>query len=308
MVPLFNDRDIIGEVLNHLICEGAEPVVLDNGSTDGSFEICQKLFKKGKIDLKQFKSKKFYLMEILRKLYDMALVKSPDWIIFNGSDEFLESGQKDLPLKKAISHVDFKGYNLIQFNVFNFFMTDDDQDSAKSVREKMTYYSFDHDNNYRAWKFHPGILPELRGGHLPIFPGDLKYRIWPRKFILRHYQFRNNEQAKKKIKERLERNEGTAETKTGWHTHYSRINLQRFFDPLEHTMLNKYHEDNRWNLERGFTFSNPHPKRKDIFLDDGSLKKSLPSYAELKLSNMMKQQKIENLQHKITKIENDKKV
>ena len=305
MVPVFNDGDIIKEVLEHLISQGIEPVVLDNGSTDGSFEICQEFFNKGLIGLQRYESNKFLLMEILRKLYDMALVKSPDWLIINGSDEFLESGQNDSTLKTAISKIDSEGYNLIQFNVFNFFMTENNQNSEKSVKEKMKYYSFDHDDNYRAWKFHPGISPELKGGHSPIFPSDLKYQICPTKFVLRHYRFRSKEQADRKMKERLIRNKGTAETRTGWHN-YWKVAQQNFSESVDHSTLNKYQEDNNWNLERRLSISDKHKTREEIFSEDGSLKDSFPSYADLKLNIITKNKKIENLERKLNEIEDSK--
>jgi len=46
MIPVFNEKDMISEVFDHLLSEGIELVVLDNGSTDGSYEICKKNAKK----------------------------------------------------------------------------------------------------------------------------------------------------------------------------------------------------------------------------------------------------------------------
>jgi len=293
MVPLFNDVDIIAEVLNHIISEGVEPVVLDNGSTDGSYEICQEFFKNGQIELHRFETKDQQTIETLRKLYDMALVKSPDWIIKNDSDEFLESEKKDLTLKEAITKIDSEGYNLIQFDVFNFFITGKDDSSIKSVKERMKYYSFNYDFTYRAWKYHPGILPEIIAGHLPIFPADQKYRIWPKKFALRHYSFRNKEQAEKKIKDRLSRNNSTIETKLDWHIHYAKIQKQDFSKPLDHRVLNKYREDKNWNLERKFSFTDTMKTKEEIFLEDGFLKNPPPSYSKLKLNNINMREKLE---------------
>ena len=42
MLSVYNDGNIINEVIEHLLSQNLELVVLDNGSTDGSFEICRK--------------------------------------------------------------------------------------------------------------------------------------------------------------------------------------------------------------------------------------------------------------------------
>lgn len=308
MIPVFNEEDIIEESINHLINQKIEPVVLDNGSTDGTFEVCKRFFNRGQIDLYQYKSEKFDLALTIRKLYDIALTKSPDWVIFSGADEFPESGSNS-NLKEAISKVDEEGYNLIQFNCFNFFMTDDDHLSEKSIQTRLSYYSIYHDFIYRAWKVYPGIFPEVFGGHLPVFPPDYRYNIFPQKFVIRHYPLRNKEQAEKRIQSRVKRNENTAETKTGWHIGYFTINQKNYSDPVNHKILVKYNYDNNWNTEFKFSFATitKTKKKEDIFSEDGSLKNSPPSYAELKLRNKLKQQKIKNLQDKILKIENNKK-
>jgi len=46
MIPVFNSVDILEEVIEHALSQGIEPVVLDNGSTDGSYEVCEEFAKK----------------------------------------------------------------------------------------------------------------------------------------------------------------------------------------------------------------------------------------------------------------------
>ena len=75
MIPVFNEAEIISEVIDHLLDQDIELVVLDNGSTDGSFEICKKYADKGLIELEQVITSKFDWPLILRTLYDMALKK-----------------------------------------------------------------------------------------------------------------------------------------------------------------------------------------------------------------------------------------
>jgi len=222
------------------------------------------------------------LATILRKLYDMALLESPDWVIHPDADEFLESYDNNMDLKNAILQVDSEGYNLIQFNVFNFFMTKNDPISENSIKKRMLYYSFTSDSTFRAWKIYPGISPELRGGHIPVFPSDLKYKVWPKKFVLRHYRFRNKIQALKRIKERIERYSETPELKAGWHSHYNKIKNHSFSDPVDHSILQKYEGDNNWNLEYKFSF-NPDAKKNNIVIHEEELINPPPTYHELRV-------------------------
>ena len=169
MIHVFNDVDIIKEVIENLISQGIELVVLDNGSTDGTYEICEKFIDRGILKLLQFKTSIFELDFLLRMLLDMGLMQSPDWLIRSDADELFESGIPNRNLKEAIEQVDAEGHNLIQFNRFDFFMTDMDNESAKSIKTKLKYYSYQGDFFYRAWKCFPGIRIGDVGGHYPIF-------------------------------------------------------------------------------------------------------------------------------------------
>ena len=136
MLPVFNEADIIEEVIQHLLSQDLDLVVLDNGSTDGSYEICKKFAEKELITLNQVKTEKFDFPLILRILYDMALTRNPDWLIRSDQDEILESGTKNLTLKEAIEQEDEKGKNLIQFDIFEFFSTNNDNHDSKSVKDR----------------------------------------------------------------------------------------------------------------------------------------------------------------------------
>jgi len=273
MLPVYNDEDMVGEVIEHLLSQGLELVVLDNGSTDNSYEICKKFAEKGLITLDQKKTSKFDFPLILRILYDMALTRNPDWLIRSDQDEILESGTENLTLKEAIKQEDEKGHNLIQFDVFEFFTTNNDNHFAKSVKDEFRYYSWQHDYAYRSWKHIPGVRVENEAGHMPIFPEGCPYRISEKKFVLRHYRFRNKEQAIRNNKQRLLRTNNTPEKNIGWYTHFDKISKKQF-EPVDFNLLNKYNEDNNWNLEKKFQpyVITSHKTRNEIFSEDGKLR------------------------------------
>ena len=282
MLPVFNEEDIIQEVIEHFISQKIPLVVLDNGSSDQTIEICKKFLGKGILKLEQFNSVYYQWDTILRMLYDMALVHSPDWVIRSDSDELLESGT-DLKLKDAIINADKEKCNLIQFDRFDFFMTDDDDKSAKSIKEKLRYYSYQGDFVYRAWKYFPGIRIGDAGGHYPIFPSGLKYKISPKKFVLRHYPFRSKEQAEVKMKYRVRGREKTNDLALDGHE--QKILNQDFSKKFDHNLLYKYQDDKKWEYTIKISpFANPNPPRKeDLFTEDGDLKERPKTNWEYKL-------------------------
>jgi len=196
MMAVYNDEDFISEVIENLITQGIQLVVLDDGSQDNTLKICKTYLGNGILQVFQHKTNSWNQQQNYRILLDLALRESPDWLVIVGSDEILESGTNGLSLKDAIINADNENYNLIQFDWFNFFMTDNDNESTKSIKQKLRYYSWRSEWVYRAWKFIPGIRLH-HAGHYPIFPEGLKYKVFPNKFVLRHHKTRSKKQYKK---------------------------------------------------------------------------------------------------------------
>jgi len=287
IIPVYNDEDILKEIIDYYISQGLELVILDNGSTDNSYKICEKFVGLGVKKLIKFKTDNYISKwdSILRALYDIAIEQNPDWIIKIDSDEFLESGQVGVSLKEGIEQVASQGYNYIQFDRFDFFMTDNDNKNAESVRQKLQYYSCQGDYLYRAWKYYPGVMIEsFAFVHFPILPDDVRYKIYPKKFVMRHYQFTSEKQALKKIEDRT-RGTNYEKTKKGLNYHYKNLVEHDCSKRMDHKLLTKYNEDGIWNYDLKF-----HPymdslpwKKDDIFSKDGKLKIKFKTRWELEM-------------------------
>ena len=304
MLPVFDAEDFISEVIEHLLSQEIELVVLDNGSTDKTSDICKKFADDGLIDLVRYKTSKWDWRTVLRMLYHMALIKSPDWVIRSDYDEILECGIDHFTLKEAISKADSEDYNLIQFDRFEFFMTDNDNESANSIKEKLTYYSWESDIHYRAWKFYPGIRVEPPGGHYPVFTEEQKYRIYPRKFVCRHYRFRNKEQAEKKLTDVPSRINDTTQKKMGGFIDYDSLSSSHFSLIVDHKLLTKYREDNNWNYEENykpFSKGRNFKTKEDLFTSDGSLRRKIPNELDLKLALKNRKNEVVKLQDILSK-------
>lgn len=276
MIAVYNESDIISEILDYYLSQDISLVIVDNGSTDGSYEILQEYANKELIKLYQFKSDTFRFTILERILYDMAIAEHPDWVILIGADEFIESGLSSITLKEVINQIDAEGYNLIQLDEFDFFMTSVDDKQEKSVKKRLQYYSYHGDYQYRAWKYRPGITVEISGGHYPIFPQEYNYRVAPRKLVLRHYPFRSIEQAEKKLSERLAKSTGTVDEKVGYGIHYRYIKESTASLVQDYNKLARYEENGQWSYQYKLVPFNPFgvnaPRRSELFTSDGKLK------------------------------------
>ena len=88
MLRTFNDEDIIQEVIEHYLSQDLELVILDNGSTDKTFDICEKFLNKGVLKIHQYHSKYYDDLQTLKIIYDIAITFDPDWVGVSDSDEF----------------------------------------------------------------------------------------------------------------------------------------------------------------------------------------------------------------------------
>jgi glycosyltransferase involved in cell wall biosynthesis len=250
MIPVFNESDIVGQVIDHAVSQGLELVIIDNGSTDGSYEICRKCVGKGVLELKRLPTTRFELTLLRNELHAMALRHHADWEVILDADEFLESPYRELTFREAVQLQDEKGYNLIQVNCFEFWPTEKDPRGVRNVRKRIRYYSWNDDMQFRCWK----VMPELQltevSPHLPRFRVGGTLRVSPNRFVLRHYRFRSYEQGVKKVfRERLPRY-SPEERKKGRSKQYDNFEPNRSYFVIDSGNLTKYKEDGNWNTLR----------------------------------------------------------
>lgn len=137
MIPVYNEADIIGYVIEHLISQGVELVIVDNSSTDNSYQICASYVNKGVVWLEAVTTEQFQFDLLVQSLYDAAISRETNWVLLNAADEFLESPYKGLTLKEAIAIDDHNGCDMIQFNNFEFFPTEKDLATEPDVEDEL---------------------------------------------------------------------------------------------------------------------------------------------------------------------------
>lgn len=226
----YNEEDIVSQTLEYLIGQGIEIYFIDHGSSDKTVHAAVKWLNKGVIHVeKNPGARTFALREILRRIEILSTQLFADWFLINDADEFRESPWPGLTLKEAFFAVDQMGYNAIDFELFNFQPVDNRFISGMDPRKAIRYYVpvMDKINfmQIKAWK-NLGMEVDIvsNSGHNIVFPSR---KIFPIKFILRHYPIRNQSHGFKKIfKERGKRYSKIEKEFLGMHVQYDHVKAE----------------------------------------------------------------------------------
>jgi hypothetical protein len=273
MLSVHNEVDMIRDVIESHLEQGLKVVALDNGSSDGAHEVCASFADRGRIVLDRWEPDGIDLDLLTRRLYRMALDAGADWLLWSDGDELLQAAEPSQTLRDVIAEADAAGNNLIQFDRFDFFMTDQDGPTEATIPERLQHYSWQGDFNYRAWRYVPGIRAEPSLAHLPFFPDGVSYRIHPEKQVLRHYPYRSPEQAQAKLETLLGKFPDDPVERPGWQHRYVRLAEQgQCGENVPAEQLTRYSGDHAWRRDPSFTpFIDPQPTRSDLFTAEGRL-------------------------------------
>jgi glycosyltransferase involved in cell wall biosynthesis len=207
LLTIRNEELHLPRVLKHLADQGIEVCLIDNGSTDSSLEIAREYLGKGITRIEQLPyTGAFELWEILRHKERLAKEIDADWYISHDADEIREAPSPTYTtLYEGICDVDRMGYNAIDFDEFVFTPTSDEEhfEGTDYVNEMRYYYYFQPGplRQVKAWKnLKRRIDLTSWGGHQVLFRGR---KIFPEKFILRHYMTLSKNHAIKKYGERV---------------------------------------------------------------------------------------------------------
>jgi len=228
IIAAYNEEDIIGAAVGHLVEQGAYVYLLDDGSTDQTVDVAIACAGSGLIGVEKLppltadsRTGVFSLARILERKTELARMLDAGWFINHDADEFRESPWPHLSLEQAVQLVDRLGWNAIDFQVLNFVPGERAYSPGMDVLDAFRCCSpaADYDRaQVRCWK-NTGRDVELvsTGGHETRFEGR---RVFPIRFPMRHYPIRGLEHARRKVlHERLPRF-APEERARGWHRQY----------------------------------------------------------------------------------------
>jgi len=247
LVACYNEEDIIVPFLEHTIRQGLEVHLLDNWSTDRTAERAARFLQRGLRTIEKFPqagpSPGLELYEILRRKEELARQIPGDWFIHLDADELRESPWPNVTIREALYRADSEGFNAVDHTGIVFPPTGGEYHEDLPLPPQFPWFEFGEHSTYalqiKAWKRQPErVQCALRGGHDVHFPGR---RVYPFKFLLRHYPVRSQAHGEKKVfGERLPRYSADGRRR-GWHVQYDGLarnhsfvrdpSTLSFFDP-----------------------------------------------------------------------------
>jgi len=227
IVCAFNEADVIEHTLDYLTQQGIRVVVVDNWSTDGTAEKAQQFTRSGMVRVERFPadgpSGTYDWHRLLGRVEEIAAAEETDWIVHHDADEIRESPWPAMNLRTGLYQVDQEGFNCIDHLCVIFPPTCESETAGARVPSAFQHFEFGkrpgHFIQKKAWKKQPErVMLADGGGHDVGFPGR---RVYPLRFLLRHYPIRSQEHGRRKVfAERLARFNAQERKERGWHNHY----------------------------------------------------------------------------------------
>lgn len=229
IIATYNERDIFPQILLGLLRDGIHVHVLDNWSSDGTYEAVTEIAAHWReaVTVERFPQsgpvRYFQLRAVLRRKEEIAARYPGRWIINQDADEIRCAPWPSVSLHEGLRRVAAEGFSAIEFAVIHFRPLDDSFQAGMDPERHFRFFErgSPHILNIKAWR-QPTSKVEFAesGGHDAQFAGR---SLYPEKFILKHYPIRTVEQGRRKVfAERLDRYHPD-ECAIGMHVHYRRF-------------------------------------------------------------------------------------
>ncbi len=221
VLTAYNEADVIGAALEHLLTQGIEVHLLDNWSTDGTPDLAREY---PEVRYERWPANKLdqtSLQAILNRETEIILRSGAAWCIHQDADEIRRSPVPGETLAAGIARVAAQGFNAINHQVFTFHPTDNgfepDTDPESYFRHYDTMAVVADRIQVKACM----VTPRLRfisGGHMADFPS---IRISEEMFVLKHYPIRSQAHGERKVFQERNPRWSPIERRMGWHVHYN---------------------------------------------------------------------------------------
>ncbi|MCJ2029133.1 glycosyltransferase family 2 protein [Methylobacterium sp. J-043] len=230
IIAMYNDADCIEAVLRAAVREGLSLWLIDNWSTDATYEIISELASASDLTpyidgIERFPSAgpsdQYDWHGILSRKQVIASQFPGRWILHQDSDEITTSLVGNSTCASMLQAIASLGYNAVNMRMFDF-RPIDRSEPGPDIEAHFDYFEFSDKPGYasqlKAW-VQPDTVVDLASsaGHCVQFGG---IKAYPLRLPRKHYALRSVSHARRKITlERLPRFEKERMEK-GWHVHY----------------------------------------------------------------------------------------
>ncbi len=213
-----DEADIIEENLDFYLSQDIPLVIIDNGSSDGTFELLEKR-RKQLASLISKPTTTFDLESLLRFALQKCKTFNPRWMLHIDADHFYDPPSNFGSLFETVEAADSEGANCIVFNEYTFYHTGRDDPKLHKVQDRMRHYRLHLGlDQPRLFRCLPGVDNAHHGGHKIHFD-NISLNNFREVGALRHYPLRSFAQGRKKLADRRQRYSSVGKLR-GWHQQY----------------------------------------------------------------------------------------
>jgi len=201
IIHCYNEKDILVETMNHLLNQGIDICVIDNHSNDGTFEMMNNTFASNdRVYIRQsennFGNDGFDSLLKNTERVSHEFSDRYEWFMHCDSDELRYSPFFNISLQDMISFVDSLSYNAIDFTVIDFRFTKHNNQVFSNYENHLLSFEFGRETEYfhqiKCWKYEKDINFVDSNMNSTGFSGQ---KVYPIKFLSKHYSLRNQIQA-----------------------------------------------------------------------------------------------------------------
>jgi chemotaxis protein histidine kinase CheA len=232
LIAAYNEEDIIGATLEHLVRQGVRAYLIDHCSTDDTVAEAKRFLGRNLLGIERFPEESgfsdsdravFHWSAILKRKEQLALELPADWFLHNDADELRESPWPGMRLCDALHLVQSCGFNAVDFKVLNFPPTQDGFKKGDDLSKSFTWFEWGaaYDTlQVKGWRNSGPVDLASTGGHDANFPSR---RVFPLRFPLRHYPIRSQAQGERKVFQDRRPRFVEHERKRDWHVQYDEV-------------------------------------------------------------------------------------
>lgn len=245
-----NEGMHIRRAISDFVNDGVDVIVIDNGSTDQTLDICSEFKGNGLLFTRNMPwSGNFDLTQQLEIKNTIISQLRHDWIIHADADEWMHSSREGESLVDGITRISDCGFNVINFEEFVFLPKPNQiSDPTSYKKQSLHYYYFAPRKKrlMRAWNRILNVNNASSGGH--VLRGE-NINVAPESFILRHYIVLSYQHALDKY---IDREFSRRDLVKQWHGNRLNFTTNNLKIP-DSSNLKKL---DRWN-DRHFDFTDP---------------------------------------------------
>jgi len=253
----YNEADIIVQSIRKWTDQGVSVHVLENWSTDATYDLAKELEAQGAVTVERFPktgpSQYFDWGAMLARIEVLCREIEADWFVRRGADEVLVSPWPGLSYKDGLYLVDQAGFNCVDHTIVEFHPINNEFAAGMDHEAYFKHFDFKHMSHpfqRKAWKnYGQAVSTVPSAGHDVIFAGR---RVYPFKFLLKHYSFRSQSHGEKKVFRERKARWNPAERARGWHIHYDAMKEGHRFlsSTTEKTLFEESHFSKTYLVER----------------------------------------------------------